>query len=761
MKTKNEYREYLADTFIKSIEEEGLNWKKGWVGLESPRNPVTGVTYRGVNRFVLSMVAQTQGYEDPRWCTFKQIQDNKWNLEKGSKGVQIEYWVPLHPETNKPTTWDKANEYRKENPGTTIKSVPTFFYVFNAEHIKGISERELRQNVEIKIEDIVPKISQNMGVEIVNDTSNRAYYSTREDRVHLPKPEQFLSSYDYHATAMHELAHASGAESRLHRDLSGRFGTPSYAFEELVAEMSATFMSEHLPYELPEEHLESHKAYIQSWTQAIKDNPEYLIQAIKKADECANYLEEKGEIERELQRENVQEISKEVTKDLSLEERYTEAMKIAGYERIPTPEDRMIENVSFQHRETGEMVHSDGWGGIGGHLEDVTVNDNAMKERFEQLIHPQDRILFYTQNLNGDGDMTIKTYFGIEAALDAYIGADLTDGKTIGMMIGAEQIKLASFDTVEFKNISEMISYPTISEIATVNELSDISKNRNMLQDALNLENTYSSLYQGYQEVIQNMHYSIDTQESLWGAWGGRIANNSRPQDYIEIDIVGYERTKELTFNIMSVHANEIVDSKEFTYKFTGDNLSEELMQALDAANNQFIIGEDNYLMKTVQSLQTDYDKAFTLYAPFKEQSFDKHYELLNLKGYESFPTQPLKDIDLKQENPVQPQVEQTQQPKALDIRTVVPENEFKQIDRAKGDVHIFQDKKDAGNNFLGKRQEVNGVKSIKKLSPAMDLKTANEKLKEIRLQAKLEKPEQTLQKAISKSQALSIGRGR
>ena len=252
MKTKNDYREHLADTFIKAIEEDGLHWKKGWVGMETPKSAITDMPYRGVNRFMLGLEALCKGYKDSRWATFNQIQDKGWRLEKGSKGVQIEFWMPLDPETGKPTTWDRINELKKDNPDLNYKSVPKYYYVYNGDNIKGIPERQYQPR-EVKVEDIVPKISKNMGVEILNDGGDRAFYRPAEDKIHLPAPEQFLSSYDYYATAMHELAHATGAEHRLNRDLSGMFGTPSYAFEELVAEMSSAFMSEHLPYELPKE----------------------------------------------------------------------------------------------------------------------------------------------------------------------------------------------------------------------------------------------------------------------------------------------------------------------------------------------------------------------------------------------------------------------------------------------------------------------------------------------------------------------------
>lgn len=53
------------------------------------------------------------------------------------------------------------------------------------------------------------------------------------------------------------------------------------------------------------------------------------------------------------------------------------------------------------------------------------------------------------------------------------------------------------------------------------------------------------------------------------------------------------------------------------------------------------------------------------------------------------------------------------------------------QIDSAKVNLHIFQDKEDCKKNYLGKKVEHNGERRIQKMSDAMDLHTAREKLKQ------------------------------
>ena len=88
MTKMNKMREQLAQEFIKALSENTLPWERGW-NVYRNHNVVTSKPYRGVNTFWLSMVADIQGYEDPRWCTFKQAKDKGWHVKKGEKGTKI------------------------------------------------------------------------------------------------------------------------------------------------------------------------------------------------------------------------------------------------------------------------------------------------------------------------------------------------------------------------------------------------------------------------------------------------------------------------------------------------------------------------------------------------------------------------------------------------------------------------------------------------------------------------------------------------
>lgn len=286
-------QQQLAEEFVTLLETEQLEWKKGWSGISArPYNPVTGTVYHGVNRFRLLLTAQVLGYQDPRWCTFHQIQQNNWRLKSGKgQSSRVEIWMPYDRELKKWITWE---EFREQGGITERYCLRTKSYpVFNGDMIEGIPQLEVTLQ-EVDPVELVDTISDSMQVPIVYHETDRAFYRPSEDRIYLPNREQFFSTYDYAATALHELAHATGAAHRLNRKLTGSTSQESYAQEELVAEITSCFLSSELPVKQTEEHIRNHQAYVQSWIRQIREKPESLIRAIQSAEQASNYLEYHG-----------------------------------------------------------------------------------------------------------------------------------------------------------------------------------------------------------------------------------------------------------------------------------------------------------------------------------------------------------------------------------------------------------------------------------------------------------------------------------
>lgn len=303
-RNRAEYRDVLASEFLHVLKEKGLQWKKGWSG-SAPMNAVTKSQYHGINRFCLSMIALDRGYNDPRWATMVQIMDRrglyhpkeKWHLQAGAKAVYVEYWYPYDTQLHRALRWEVFRKLPVEERSSSRYILrASYTPVFHASQIDGISDWEPESRPEQKLDSLINTLSQNMGVMIAHDGGDRAFYRPSEDMIHLPKPEAFQNEYELNATALHELSHATGHSSRLARACSTTFGTPKYAYEELIAEISSCFMSITLHVEQAPEHIQNHKAYVQSWIQIIQDQPETLIRAVKEAQRAANYMDYQAEL---------------------------------------------------------------------------------------------------------------------------------------------------------------------------------------------------------------------------------------------------------------------------------------------------------------------------------------------------------------------------------------------------------------------------------------------------------------------------------
>jgi antirestriction protein ArdC len=108
--------------------------------------------------------------------------------------------------------------------------------------------------------------------------------------VNVPEIRRFESSEEFYATTFHELAHSTGHSSRLDRFTENRsvYCGHSYDYEELVAEMAATFLCSHCGIE---QTVENSVAYLSGWAKFLKENRKStLFGAATKAQAAMNYI---------------------------------------------------------------------------------------------------------------------------------------------------------------------------------------------------------------------------------------------------------------------------------------------------------------------------------------------------------------------------------------------------------------------------------------------------------------------------------------
>jgi antirestriction protein ArdC len=275
----------ITDSIIAELEQGVAPWVKPWNSkLENngqPFNPVTKTIYKGINYFWLSMLQGSKYGTSNQWLTYKGAQDIGAQVTKEAKGkgVQVIFYKPLeitgalNPETGK-------------NDSKVIPMLKTYT-VFNADFIEGLPVTEPGTVETVQFDPILnaEHFIVDTGAHIKHGNSS-AFYSPDLDFIALPNPEDFKTREDYYATALHELGHWSGSEKRLNRQFGKRFGDSAYAFEELVAELTAAMLCAHIGINGKLQH----SNYIASWLKILKTDNKAILKASASAQKAMDYL---------------------------------------------------------------------------------------------------------------------------------------------------------------------------------------------------------------------------------------------------------------------------------------------------------------------------------------------------------------------------------------------------------------------------------------------------------------------------------------
>ncbi|TIT18455.1 MAG: DUF1738 domain-containing protein [Mesorhizobium sp.] len=273
----------ITDTIVEQLEAGTKPWIRPWRG-NARRSSIiprraTGETYRGINVIMLWVADQTFGYEENTWMTYRQAQDFGGQVRKGEKGTLVVKYGTFTPKDHDDDE-DRAIPYLKG------------YTVFNVEQIENLPvhffspAEELPTNPVPHIETVEAFI-KNTGAK-VSYGGTKACYRPSTDDILMPDRERFDTEVHLYSTLLHELGHFSGAKHRLARDLTGRFGSESYAVEELVAELAASFLCADLG--VAHDPRDNTAAYLANWLAVLKNDKRAIVTAAAKAQAAVDYL---------------------------------------------------------------------------------------------------------------------------------------------------------------------------------------------------------------------------------------------------------------------------------------------------------------------------------------------------------------------------------------------------------------------------------------------------------------------------------------
>lgn len=272
----------VTDSIIAAIEAGAGDWNMPWHrqgDLARPFNVSTGNAYRGINTLALWVAAQATGYSAPIWGTYKQWQEKGAQVRKGEKASTVVFW-----KVSDPTNRDTENENGEtDSPRVFARA----YCVFNAQQVDGWEVPAMPALPQAERIGYAERFFTALGATI-REGGSRACYIPSRDEIHLPPFAAFRDAVSYYATLAHEATHWTAHASRCARDLKGRFGSDSYAAEELVAELGAAFLCSDLA--LTPQPQPDHAAYVASWLKVLRGDPRAIFTAAAKAQAAADWM---------------------------------------------------------------------------------------------------------------------------------------------------------------------------------------------------------------------------------------------------------------------------------------------------------------------------------------------------------------------------------------------------------------------------------------------------------------------------------------
>jgi len=276
---KDKYEE-ITQNVVESLEAiakgemEKPSWIRPWSSIGAPRNAFNNRPYRGMNAWILSLKMGQMGWDDARFATYNAIKKAGGQVKKGEKSTMVVLWKFLK-KTDKDTGEEKTIPFLRS------------FNVFNVkDQSEGIELKAVKEPNKDERDAKLEEIFSDLNAEIKTD--HRAAYYPLSDHIGMPSFKSFKSAPDYYAVLSHELAHWTGHSSRLDRELIGRFGNESYAMEELIAELTSSFVCQELGIDGMTN--KDSLAYLHSWIKVLKNDSRAIFTASSKARHAVKYL---------------------------------------------------------------------------------------------------------------------------------------------------------------------------------------------------------------------------------------------------------------------------------------------------------------------------------------------------------------------------------------------------------------------------------------------------------------------------------------
>ena len=326
--------ERFADIMIEKIKDmDKVNWKKPWfaAGVHPAKN-LDGREYNDFNQIMLMFLQQSMGWKTSRYATFDRIRYMNYerdssgmfvrqkdkdgkdipdvHVKSGEKSIPVYLYLKfaVHLETNEKIDFDDYKDLSRSEQEKY--RLGTYFRIYNVFNLDQTNMKEARPDLYEKFatefEDKLPeKLSEAKLPEmdalldkglwvcpITQVVGPDAYYRPSTDEIVLPSKELFFKDEQFYGTALHEMAHSTGARNRADRPMGDIFGSPEYAREELVAELSSALLCSKMGFSKDvESEIQTQSAnYLKSWLGSLQDDTNYIKSVLSDVRRASSFI---------------------------------------------------------------------------------------------------------------------------------------------------------------------------------------------------------------------------------------------------------------------------------------------------------------------------------------------------------------------------------------------------------------------------------------------------------------------------------------
>lgn len=295
-KPKNPY-DVVNRVILNQLQKGVVPWEMPWAmnngNMIAPQNYGSKRPYRGVNLWSIVCDMDMRNHEVPYFLTSKQVADKGGKIAKGAKPYYITYYgkfnvteIEIDKATGETDSNEKSIRFLKLYAVYNIEDTDLDFEKPNNKPAKKVDRIN---SAEVILEAMPKKPKIKFG-------GNQAFYSPTQDLVQMPKIENFKVVDRYYSTFFHELVHSTKNDKRCGTDHfrknSKAYGDKQYSWEELVAELGASYLCSEAG--IFHKTVGQSAAYIKGWAsslqQYIKDNKRYFFKASNYAQKAADFI---------------------------------------------------------------------------------------------------------------------------------------------------------------------------------------------------------------------------------------------------------------------------------------------------------------------------------------------------------------------------------------------------------------------------------------------------------------------------------------